>query len=392
MKRKFLGLLIPIIIILAGCNPNADYSPPPTSVPLEIGTSNTSTSLISPGHSIVLPEGFEINVFVDGLQEPKMMAFGSDQKLYVSEFGSGRILRFPDQDRDGTADGIEIVAEGFIEPSGLAFYVDDSMYIAETTRIFRLTDPDGDGSYQERETIFAGISAGGNTNRTIIFSPDWQRLFLAVGSSCNVCFEQDERRASILLMKPDGSDIQIYTRGVRNVVGLDFHPEQETLWGAVIGREGLGDDIPPESVYTFYLETDGGWPYCHAGIIVDPDFGDKNSCTDDILQPRFNLEAHTAPHGVDFYTGSQFPEEYQDDYFIALHGSGEADSAVGFKIVRKPLGVGGNKGIQDFAVGWLQDNGTHWGTPMDLIEGPDGSLFLSDDYAGVIYRITYEGN
>ncbi len=392
MKRNCLVLLIPIIIFLAGCNPNSDYPLPPTSVPLEIGSSNISTILVSPEHSIILPTGFKINVFADGLQEPKMMAFGPDQKLYISEYGSGKVLRFSDQDNDGTADGNEIVVEGLIEPSGLAFFEDGSLYVAETTRIFRFTDPDGDGNYQDRETIIAGISAGGNSNRTIIFSPDWKRLFLAVGSSCNVCLEQDERRASIMLMKPDGSEPQIYARGLRYVIGLDFHPKRETLWGAVIGREGLGDNLPPEIIYTLYLETDGGWPFCHAGDIIDPDFGDKDSCTEDILQPRFSIEAHTAPHGLEFYTGSQFPEEYQDDLFIALHGSGVADSAAGYKIIRKPLGVGGSEVIQDFAVGWLQNDGTHWGTPMDLIEGPDGSLFLSDDYAGVIYRITYEGN
>ncbi len=127
-----------------------------------------------------------------------MMAFGPDQQLYVTELSTGRVLALPDRDQDGLADEVEVVAENLIEPSGIAFYEDGSLYVAETTRIFRLGNSDGDGYFQDREIITAGIPAGGNTNRTIIFSPDWQHLYLAIGSSCNVCLEQDERRAGVM--------------------------------------------------------------------------------------------------------------------------------------------------------------------------------------------------
>lgn len=317
------------------------------------------------------------------------MAFGPDQDLYVTEFSSGRILRLSDRDNDGAADEIKVVAEGFIEPSGLAFYEDGSLYVAETTRVFRLSNPDENGKYQDREIIFAGIPAGGNTNRTIIFSPDWRRLFLSVGSSCNACVERDSRRATIMLMKPDGSDSEVYAKGLRYIIGLAFHPEDETLWGAVVGRDDLADETYPEVLYTIYLDTNGGWPFCHAGIIIDPDFGDKESCSGRLLKPRTLLEAHTAPYGLEFYLGSQYPDKYSNNIFVALHGTGEGDTAAGYKIIQKPLGADGV--FQDFAVGWLLDDGSHWGTPMDLIEGPDGSLFLSDDLAGIIYRISYEG-
>lgn len=391
MKRKFLVFLTPLIIFLSGCNPAADYPLVPTSIPLDISDSDSSATLISPEHSIFLPGGFKINVFVEGLQEPKMMAFGPDQKLYITEFGTGRVLRFSDQDRDGEADGIEVAAEGFIEPSGIAFYKDESLFVAETTRVFRLNDPDGDGLYQERETVLSGIPAGGFTNRTLIFSPDWNRLYLAVGASCNVCEEIDQRRGSILIVYINSGDAEVYASGIRNAVGLAFRPNDESVWTAVINRDGLKKGNPPDSIYRASWYVNAGWPECHAGKIIDPEFGDKGSCTD-VSSPTINLPAGSAPYGIEFYTGSQFPLEYQDDLFIALHGSGEGSDAKGFKVIRKPYGEEGPGELADFAVGWVDEGGAAWGTPMDLIEGPDGSLFLSDDYAGVIYRITYEGN
>ena len=242
MKKHWRIFLFIVLALFAGCNQKPEYPLPPTSVPLDISQSkevNTAEGLKPPAHPIYLPEGFQINIYSENLLEPKMMAFGPDQALYVTEFSSGRVLRLADQDNNGAADEIGIVADGFIEPSGLAFYEDGSLYVSETTRVFRLSNPDENGKYQDREIIIAGIPAGGNTNRTIIFSPDWTRLFLSVGSSCNACVEQDARRATILLMKPDGSDSQIYASGLRYVIGLAFHPEDEALWGAVVGRDGL---------------------------------------------------------------------------------------------------------------------------------------------------------
>jgi glucose/arabinose dehydrogenase len=235
----------------------------------------------------------------------------------------------------------------------------------------------------------AGIAAGGNTNRTIIFSPDWQHLYLSVGSSCNVCLEQDERRAGVMRFNPDGSEGRIFTTGLRYVIGMAFNPHNDILWAAVMEREGLKNDLPPESVYAIFIDADGGWPYCHAGRIIDPDFGDKDSCGEGLLTPLYELESQSAPYGLEFYTGGQFPEDYQRDVFVALHGTGEGAQARGYKIIRIPLGSGVYEPVQDFAVGWLGADGIPWGSPTDLIQGPDGDLFLSDDTLGVIYRIFY---
>ena len=401
---KIFRIVIPLVLVsallLTGCQGKVDQPPAPTSIPLpnaQPGSSGGGTEpsnppprVIPPENSIQLPEGFGITVYADELEGPRMMAFGPDDMIFVAEPSTGRILRLPDRDEDGIADGIEIAADELLDPTSLVFYKDGSMYVAETTRVIRLEDPDGDGFYQEREVIIAGIAAGGNTSRTIIFSPDWQHLYLSIGSSCNVCREQDPRRATVMRFIPDGSGGRIYTKGLRNVVGMAFNPWNDILWVTNVERTDLGVDLPPETLYVIYIDADAGWPFCHAGRITDPEYGTKNSCKE-VLSPYFELEAHTIPFGIAFYTGEQFPEQYQNDLFIALHGSSEGSQPVGHKIIRIPFGPGENGPVQDFAVGWLLEDGTNWGTPMDLIVGPDGSLFLSDDSRGIIYRIYYSG-
>ena len=391
-KYQIIILLLSALILLTGCNGNTGQEPAPTSVPLsnpQSGLTDPDTTVVPPLHPISLPEGFGITVFAEGLHGPRMMAFGPDQQLYVTEPATGRVLLLPDRDRDGLSDGIEIVAENLIEPSGIAFYQDGSLYIAETTRIMRLGDSDGDGYFQDQEIIAAGIAAGGNTNRSIIFSPDWQHLYLAIGSSCNVCLEQDERRGGVMRYNVDGSEGRIFSTGLRHVIGLSFNPKTDILWAAVIERDGLKNGLPPETLYEIYIDADGGWPYCHAGRIIDPDYGKKDSCGEGLLTPVYELEAQSAPYGLEFYTGDQFPENFDTDLFVALHGTGEGAEVSGYKIVRMPLGGGEKGSVLDFAVGWLGDDGIPWGAPTDLIQGPDGDLFLSDDKLGVIYRIFY---
>ncbi len=416
---KFIKL-IPIIIfsiLLSSCgimnifHKNVEYTPGPTSIPLPTREAEDTTSeknpetpetteqpaeeqsaqvIVPPQEPITLPDGFGISVFQSGLSGPRMMAVGPDTQLYVAERGKGRIIRLPDRDQDGISDGIEVVAEDLLEPSSLAFYKDGSIYIGETTRVVRVSDPDGDGYFQEWEIIVAGIPAGGHTTRTVIFSPDYEHLYVSIGSSCNVCEERDERRATVTRYKPDGSQETIFSTGLRNAVGMAFRPSNDILWVTNNGRDWLGDDLPPETVYAIYKDADAGWPECHAGRIIDPDFGDQNSC-DEILVPRIEMQAHTAPLGMTFYSGDQFPDIYQDDLFIAMHGSWNRTSPVGYKIVRIAFNPGERGPVEDFAAGWLREDGSNWGRPVDLVNAPDGGLFMSDDGEGNIYRIFYSG-
>jgi len=365
----------------------------PTAVP-EAATPAVEmepTRVVQPSEVIHLPPGFGISVFMQGLRDPRMMALGPDGQLYVAERGAGRIVRLPDRDLDGLADGVEAVAEGLNAPSSIAFHEDGSLYVGETTRILRLSAPDEHSVFQAQEVVIDGLPSGGHNTRTVLISPDWATLFVSVGSSCNVCIEEDERRAAIVRYNPDGGGEEVFARGLRNAVGIAFRPGTDELWATNNGRDWLGDDLPPETVYRVRQGDDAGWPYCHSGRIADPDYGSPDAC-DGILAPAVEMQAHSAPLGLAFYTGQQFPQEYHGDLFVAFHGSWNRTVPTGYKVARIPLRNGTPGPVQDFATGWLRADGSHWGRPVDVLTASDGSLFVSDDSGGVIYRIFYAGD
>jgi len=338
-----------------------------------------------------LPAGFGISVFESGLRDPRMMAVGPDGQLYVAERGAGRIVRLPDRDSDGVSDGLEVVFSGLNAPSSIAFYADGSLYVGETTRVVRLSEPDADGAFTLREVIVDGLPSGGHSTRTVLFSPDYAWLFVSVGSSCNVCLESDARRATIVRYTPEGQDETIFAVGLRNAVGITFRPGTDELWATNNGRDWLGDDSPPETVYWVREGSDAGWPRCHAGRIIDPDHGRPGDC-DGVAVPEVELQAHSAPLGLVFYDGEQFPEEYRGSLFVAFHGSWNRSTPTGYKVVRVPMDGGSPGVVTDFAAGWLRSIGARWGRPVDVVVGVEGSLFVSDDAGGVIYRIFYHSD
>jgi len=371
--------------------PDATATPAPaeTASPLPTATAQP-TRVVPPAEPITLPPGFGISVFAEGLSNPRMMTVGPDGQLYVAERGAGRIIRLPDRDGDGVADTIEVVVDGLRAPSSIAFYRDGSLYAGETTRVLRLTEPDNNGVFQTREVVVDGLPEGGHNTRTVLFSPDWEYLFVSVGSSCNVCSEADERRATIMRYNPDGSGEQVYAQGLRNAVGIVFRPGTDELWATNNGRDRMGDDLPPETIYLVRQGDDAGWPRCHAGRISDPDFGGPGAC-DGVAAPAVEMQAHSAPLGLTFYTGEQFPESYRGHLFVAFHGSWNRSVPTGYKVVGIPMENGTPGRVYDFAAGWLRPNGTRWGRPVDVQTGADGSLFVSDDGEGRIYRIFYAG-
>lgn len=373
----------------------ADTAQPPASTSTPEATAPAdqppaTTRVIRPQDVVNLPPGFGISVYAQGLRDPRMMAVGPDDALYVAERGAGRIIRLPDSDQDGIADGIETVADNLSAPSSLAFTTDGTIYVGETTRILRLRDPDSDGIYQQRDVVIDGLPSGGHNTRTVLFSPDETYLYVSIGSSCNVCEEDDPRRATIVRYRPDGSEEFIYATGLRNAVGITFRPGTEELWATNNGRDWLGDDHPPETVYLVREGDDAGWPRCHAGRIEDPDFGGPGAC-DDVIAPVVEMQAHSAPLGLTFYSGTQFPQDYQGDLFVAFHGSWNRTEPTGYKVVHIPIEDGTAGAVRDFATGWLRSDGTQWGRPVDVITGSDGGLYISDDGGDRIYRVFYVG-
>lgn len=358
-----------------------DDAPAPTTMPLDdFNTSN----------GIHLPPGFEIEVFAENLSSPRMLALSPDGYIYAAERGAKRVVRLPDRDADGRADAVEVVAEGLESPNSLAFFQDGSLYVGEVTRVVRLSQPDEDGVFQQLDVIVGDLPSGGHSTRTVLFSPDYRYLYVSVGSSCNVCEEDDPRRAAILRYNPDGSGETVFAAGLRNAVGITFRPGTDELWATNNGRDLLGDDLPPETVNLARLGDDFGWPRCHSGRIVDPDFGEQGAC-EGVRAPEIELQAHSAPLGLRFYSGAQFPAEYQGDLFVAFHGSWNRREPTGYKVIRIPIENGTASAAQDFAWGWLDADGKSWGRPVDVLVGADGSLLVSDDGGGRIYRIDYAG-
>lgn len=346
--------------------------------------------------NIEVPEGFTIDVFASDLNGPRFIQFGPDGVLYVADRGADRIVALPDADEDGQADSVQVFADNLDSPHSLVYH-EGAWYVGVPPGVVRLQDEDGDGTADSRTTLIDNYTPiGQHSTRTVEFLPDG-RLLLSAGSTCNVCEEEDPRRAAITVYdSPVGQDSltgeQIFATGLRNAVGLAIHPQTGELWVTNNGRDLMGDDLPPETIYIVEEGTDYGWPTCHSGDIIDPDMGTEGDCVR-VPEPLVEVQAHMAPLGLVFYTGDSFPEAYGGDLFIAMHGSWNRSVPVGYKVVRLPLDGSQPAGpVEDFATGWLLEDGSADGRPVGLAVGPDGALYVSDDKGGFIYRIAAEEN
>ena len=271
-------------------------------------------------------------------------------------------------------------------PHGLAFY-EGYLYLAEHSTISRYQYL-GNGEVGGIRQVVADLPFGrGHLSRTIGFSSS-DKLYVSIGSSCNVCEESDQRRATIMEYNPDGSGERVFAEGVRNSVGFVFHPSTEEIWATENGRDNLGNDIPPDEINILRRGQNYGWPYCYGKNIPDPAFNDSSRCTA-TQETVHDLQAHSAPLGLRFVDSAQFPEEWQGDLLVAYHGSWNRSVPTGYKVVRLAVEGSNIVGEEDFISGWLLDDESSVGRPVDLIFGPeDGALYISDDKAGVIYRVT----
>jgi glucose/arabinose dehydrogenase len=342
-----------------------------------------------PLHTIKLPPGFHINLFAGGAVNPRQMAVGAQGTVFAGAPRAGNVYAVIDRDRDGVADDGLVLVSGLIAPNGVAFH-DGALFVGDSWRVLRYDDIESHLEHPPKPVvIYDGFPHDTHHGaRFIGFGPDGL-LYVPVGAPCNVC-ERAPPYASITRMKPDGTGLEVFARGIRNSVGLDWDPDTHDLWFTDNGRDNLGDDVPADELnHAPRAGMDFGFPYCHARGVLDPQLGGGRSCAD-FTPPEIELGAHVAALGMRFYTGKMFPEEYRKQIFIAEHGSWNRTTPVGYRIVvARPAQKDESRRVESFAQGWLQPDGKPWGRPADVAVAPDGALLVSDDTAGGIYRITY---
>lgn len=333
--------------------------------------------------AITVPSGFRLEVFAEKLGGARGLAVDPSGVLLVSVPSKGRVVAVPNRGRH-----VLLLADLEL-PHGLAFRR-GSLYVAETGRIVRYRYDAATLRAVEPTVVVGGLPPGAHHwTRSIAFGPD-DKLYVAVGSSCDVCEERDPRRAAIIQYAADGSGERLFARGLRNPVGLGFHPTTRALWTTVNERDWPDGGAPPDYVTEVRAGASYGWPHCFAERRIwrpDPTWAGLRDCRAGTL-PTLELPPHSAPLGLAFYTGAEFPRDYAGDLFVALHGSRTGLPAAGYKIVRVRLRGGRVVGVEDFASGWRR--GDHViGRPVDLVVGGDGSLYVSDDHGDRIYRVSY---
>lgn len=343
-----------------------------------------------PINEIKLPPGFSISIYADDVPGARSMTLSPDGTLFVGTRTKGNVYAVRDEDGNGMADKVYTLANGLRAPNGVAFR-GGSLYVAEISRILRF---DNIEEHLEKPLAPAVVYSQlpedtAHGWKFIAFGPD-ELLYVPVGVPCNVC-ERSDPYGTILRIDLNlgGEGEEVFARGIRNSVGFDWHPVTKELWFTDNGRDELGDDVPPDELNRAEkLGMHFGFPYCHGESIPDPEFGARVPC-DEFTPPVQNLGPHVAALGMRFYTGTMFPEEYHHQIFIAEHGSWNRSTKIGYRITLVRVQGNNPESYESFAEGWLTPDGRVWGRPVDVLVMPDGALLVSDDYAGVIYRIAY---
>ena len=343
-----------------------------------------------PLHKLNLPKGFKISVFGE-VENARSLAISPSGVVYVGNRNGGKVYALKDSDANGVADEKYLLASGLKMPNGVAFK-DGALYVAEVSKIWRFDNIESQLKAPDKpKLIYDEYPTESHHGwKYIAFGPDG-KLYVPVGAPCNICKSEQPVFASITRMNADGTNMEIVAEGVRNTVGFDWNPNTHELWFTDNGRDHMGDNYPPCELNR--LQTDGqhfGYPYCHGGDIADPEFGAQRPCSD-FERPVWKFGAHTAPLGMKFYRGDMFPAEYNGDCTCrSAMVRGIDRKKVGYRVMR--VHIEGNRATnaEVFIDGWLEDIGQdQWGRPVDILEMPDGSILLSDDYAGLVYRITY---
>ncbi len=349
------------------------------------------------------PAGFKVDIYANGLDEPRLIRTAPNGDLFVAESGTGKVKIFRGLTADGKPQQNSVFATGLKRPFGIAFFPPGAnpqwIYVANTDSIVRFPYKSGDlkatGGSETLASDFPG--GGGHWTRDLAFSPDGKRLFVSVGSRSNVddpdTHPAETHRANILEYTPDGKFVKVYASGIRNPVGIAINPTTGQLWCSTNERDALGDNLVPD--YVTHVEEGGfyGWPWYYTGSNQDPRHEGKHpELIGKVLVPDVLLQPHFASLELTFYQGTQFPNEYHGDIFAAEHGSWNKAVRAGYEVIRIPLESGHASGVyEDFLTGFVTPGGDVWGRPVGVATGKDGSLFVTDDGSGSIWRVSYTG-
>jgi len=369
--------------------------------PVVFGPAGNVVALVSQGNGVLnYPPEFSLSIFAEGLDGPRVLTVDPAGTLLVSLPAAGKVVALPDGDGNGRADRVVEVIGGLKRPHGLAFApgADRRLFVAETDRVMAyeydpVTMQAGPGAE------IAGLPGGGrHFSRSLLFMPppDEDKLLISVGSSCDTCVEEDWRRAKILVLDPDGGEPRIFAAGLRNAVFMTLHPATGEIWATEMGRDHLGDNLPPDEINIIKAGRDYGWPSCYGNNTADGEFLGPGAISGACLTktPSFiDLPAHSAPLGLAFFPArGGWPEKYRGNLLVAYHGSWNRTMPTGYKIVLFRFDRQGKLlGREDFISGWLLPDNTSLGRPVDIRIMED-RIFISDDKAGVIYQLTMRGN
>lgn len=344
------------------------------------------------------PDGFRVNVFAKDLGEPRMLSVAPDGTVYVTLRNQGEVAALNDRDGDGVAEQRRAVVRGLEQVHGIAIH-DGRMMLAAPTKLWS-APMNADGSVGEPKLLLDDLpKAGRHGNRTLAFGPDGA-FYISVGSSSDAEAEANPEHATILRASADGSGRKVFTRGLRNTIGFGWHPQTKQMWGMDHGSDWRGDDLPPEELNLLEEGKDYGWPFVYGDQVVDtitdgtPPGGLSREQYAKTTAPMvLGYQAHSAPMQMAFYTGDGFPAEYRNDAFVAMRGSWNRTPPAGYKVVRVRFDkqTGQPTGFDDFVTGWLIEGGkAHFARLAGVAVAKDGSLLVSDDTNGVIYRVAYE--
>ncbi|UCS91601.1 PQQ-dependent sugar dehydrogenase [Echinicola marina] len=390
-QKSILGALA--LGLLFSCSADENKLQPIEAVDSANRTDISKDSAEVKLETIQLPENFSIEVWAENVPNARSMAISEEGIVFVGNRQEKQVYALIDEDGDGKANYRYTLAEDLNSPNGVA-YKDGDLYVAEISRILKFPDVKNNLANPSFEVVYDGYPTEGHHGwKFIDFGPDG-KLYVPVGAPCNICDPEEDIFATITRIDVNATSIEpeIVAHGVRNSVGFDFHPDTKNLWFTDNGRDQMGDNIP-ECELNEITETGQhfGYPYWHAGDVKDPEFGDAGEAQSAYEAPKAKLGPHVAPLGMRFYKGDLFPASYSKSIFIAKHGSWNRSKKSGYVVSNVQLDGNEVSGETDFASGWLDDESQEvWGRPVDVQELPDGSLLISDDMAGCIYRVTYK--